>query len=132
MITQAVLVAQETASGMHPVWAIPGAAITALAIVLPAWWAHRRAMRGINVVAESVGPVNGHGTVQDATGLQLAQGDEILAQLAAVRADQQAMHRTQHAMQTSLDAVVDAASVVGQRLKAHDREIADLRRRGDD
>ena len=75
-------------------------------------------------VAESVGPKNGHGTVQDATG-------KILDQLAAIDERQRAMERTQHAMQTSLDSVVDAASVVGQRLKAHDREIADLKR-GDD
>ena len=75
-------------------------------------------------VAESVGPKNGHGTVQDATG-------KILDQLAVIADRQRAMERTQHAMQTSLDSVVDAASVVGQRLKAHDREIADLKR-GDD
>lgn len=75
-------------------------------------------------VAESVGPKNGHGTVQDATGKILESNEQILKEIAA-------MQRTQHAMQTSLDAVVDAASVVGQRLKAHDREIAELRRGGD-
>lgn len=75
-------------------------------------------------VAASVGPKNGHGTVQDATG-------KILDQLAAIDERQRAMERTQHAMQTSLDSVVDAASVVGQRLKAHDREIADLKRGND-
>lgn len=59
-------------------------------------------------VRRSVGGVNGHGTVQDATGVILERLDRLA--------------ETQHAMQTSLDSVVDAAGQVSARLKHHDQE----------
>lgn len=59
-------------------------------------------------VAESVGEKNGHGTVQD-------QGAATLNRLAA--------------MQTTLESLVDSAGHVNARLKAHDRELAETRRK---
>jgi hypothetical protein len=87
------------------------------------------AKRSAERVEASIGPVNGHGTVQDATGAQLAQGEAIIARLDLIDERQRAMEQRQHAMQTSVDSIVEAAGGVGQRLKQHDREIADLKRR---
>lgn len=69
-------------------------------------------------VRRSVGEQNGHGTVHDATGVILDRLDS--------------MARAQHSMQTSLDAVVDGAGLVSDRLKHHDREHQRHRRRLDD
>lgn len=59
-------------------------------------------------VVASVGQVNGHGTVQD-------QGAQILAEIAELR-------RSVHSLATTMDSVVDAAGLVRDRLKQHDRE----------
>lgn len=83
----------------------------------------KRVDRKVDVLVESIGEKNGHGTVQD-------QGPAILAELAEIRGEIQASRATQHAMQTSIDSIVDAASHVSGRLKQHDREIADLKRSG--
>ena len=69
-------------------------------------------------VADSVGPINGHGTVQDATGAILARLDGI--------------ESTVHTLVTSVDSVVTAADGVNARLKGHDREIASLRHAGEE
>ena len=69
-------------------------------------------------VADSVGPKNGAGTVQEIC-------VEILRRLDGVDA-------RQHAMQTSIDSVVTAADSVNDRLKGHDREIAALKHRKDE
>lgn len=69
-------------------------------------------------VADSVGPKNGHGTVQDATGAILARLDGI--------------ESTVHTLVTSVDSVVTAADGVNARLKGHDREIASLRHAGEE
>lgn len=69
-------------------------------------------------VRRSVGGVNGHGTVQDATGVILARLDSI--------------EQNQHLMHTSLDSVVDAAGLVSDRLKHHDREHQRHRRQLED
>ncbi len=83
-------------------------------------------------VADSVGPKNGHGTVQDVTGVLLSEIRETRGEVAAIRSTQQQMHRSQHAMQTSIDSVVVAADSVNDRLKGHDREIAALKHRKDE
>lgn len=68
-------------------------------------------------VADSVGPKNGHGTVQDVTGVLLAESrelrDEIREELRATR--------------TTVEVLVTSASAVNDRLKGHDREIAALK-----
>ena len=69
-------------------------------------------------VADSVGPKNGHGTVQDATGAILARLDGI--------------ESTVHTLVISVDSVVTAADGVNARLKGHDREIASLRHAGEE
>ena len=69
-------------------------------------------------VADSVGPINGHGTVQDAAGTLIQEfrewRDEIRQELRATR--------------TTVESIVTAAGGVNERLKAHDREIAELKR----
>lgn len=69
-------------------------------------------------VADSVGPKNDHGTVQDATGAILARLDGI--------------ESTVHTLVISVDSVVTAADGVNARLKGHDREIASLRHAGEE
>lgn len=69
-------------------------------------------------VEQSVGPMNGHGTMQD-------QGAAILARLALLGDRLAAIEALQHSMQTSVDSIVGGASTVNQRLKAHDRELAE-------
>jgi len=68
-------------------------------------------------VADSVGPKNGHGTVQDVTGVLLSESrewrDEIREELRATR--------------TTVEVLVTSASAVNARLKGHDREIAALK-----
>lgn len=83
-----------------------------------AWLTAREARKNSEVarkdaaeVRSSIGPQNGHGTVQDATG-------RILDELTTIKDMQQSQG-------VSLRSVVDAASTVGDRLKAHDRELAD-------
>ncbi len=78
----------------------------------------RAARQEVGEVRRSVGEQNGHGTVQDATGVILDRLDS--------------MARAQHSMQTSLDAVVADAGLVSDRLKHHDREHQRHRRRLDD
>ena len=80
-------------------------------------------------VVDSVGPKNGHGTVQDLAGRLY---EEFRDWRDEVRADLASMHDTQRAMQTSLDSVVGAAENVNERLKHHDRELGQQRRRLDD
>ena len=59
-------------------------------------------------VADSVGPINGAGTVQEI-------GVEILGRL--------------HSMQTSIDSIVTGDALTHARLQGHDREHAEHRRR---
>lgn len=83
--------------------------------------AHEKAEKAQDLaatVADSVGPINGHGTVQDATGAILARLDGI--------------ESTVHTLVTSVDSVVTAADGVNARLKGHDREIASLRHAGEE
>lgn len=72
-------------------------------------------------VADSVGPINGHGTVQDATRTLIEEfrewREEIRQELRATR--------------TTVEAIVTAAGGVNERLKAHDREIAELKRQAE-
>ena len=72
-------------------------------------------------VADSVGPINGHGTVQDATRTLIEEfrewRDEIRQELRATR--------------TTVESIVTAAGGVNERLKAHDREIAELKRQAE-
>lgn len=72
-------------------------------------------------VADSVGPINGHGTVQDAAGTLIDEfrewRDEIRQELRATR--------------TTVESIVTAAGGVNERLKAHDREIAELKRQAE-
>jgi len=72
-------------------------------------------------VADSVGPINGHGTVQDATGTLIEEfrewREEIRLELRATR--------------TTVESIVTAAGGVNERLKAHDREIAELKRQAE-
>ena len=77
----------------------------------------KAAQQGVDRIAESVGEVNGHGTVQDAT-------RQLLDQLAAVRADVRSMH-------TTVESLVVSAATISDRLKAHDREHAEHRHRLD-
>ena len=77
----------------------------------------KAAQQGVDRIAESVGEVNGHGTVQDAT-------RQLLDQLAAVRADVRSMH-------TTVESLVVSASTISDRLKEHDREHAEHRHRLD-
>ena len=72
-------------------------------------------------VADSVGPINGHGTVQDAARTLIDEfrewRDEIRQELRATR--------------TTVESIVTAAGGVNERLKAHDREIAELKRQAE-
>ena len=72
-------------------------------------------------VADSVGPINGHGTMQEAAGTLIEEfrewRDEIRQELRATR--------------TTVESIVTAAGGVNERLKAHDREIAELKRQAE-
>jgi len=80
--------------------------------------AHRLAA----TVADSVGPKNGHGTVQDATGVLI---DEF-------REWRKEVSDELHATRTTVEMLVTSASTVNDRLKDHDREHAGHRRRDRD
>ena len=114
--------------------ATDGRILVAVAIIgvigapLTAWIQVRGARReaseakdAARAAAESVGPVNGHGTVQDATSTLIAEsrqlGVEIREELRATRA--------------TVELLVQSVSTVNDRLKAHDRELAEQRHRID-
>lgn len=77
--------------------------------------AHRLAA----TVADSVGLKNGHGTVQDATGVLIDEFREWREEISSEL----------HATRTTVEMLVTSASTVNDRLKDHDREHADHRRR---
>lgn len=80
------------------------------------------AQRLAATVADSVGPKNGYGTVQDATSVLI---DEF-------REWRKEVSDELHATRTTVEMLVTSASTVNDRLKDHDREHADHRRRDRD
>lgn len=108
---------------MIELWqALAGIAVALITGPATAWVMTRSTRKRVDTavavaeeVSKSVGVQNGHGTVQDATG-------EILHELKSIK-DQQ------HTQNVTLESIVSAASTVGDRLKAHDREFAVHRNR---
>lgn len=74
--------------------------------------AHRLAA----TVADSVGPKNGHGTVQDATGVLIDEFREWREEISSEL----------HATRTTVEMLVTSASTVNDRLKDHDQKILEL------